>query len=76
MNCWNNLSGYSDYCLVHLKMFKEKGTEILLKITSKIGKNWTSFIQRVTSETEKDDSNLIQFIKFVRILEDYHINLS
>lgn len=51
--CWSSPSGYSDYCMVHVKIFKEKGTALLSKIASNVGgSNWSSFISRITKESE------------------------
>jgi len=46
--CWVARAGYSDYCSLHVKMFKEKGTQLLVALTEKLGKAWPQFIHRIT----------------------------
>jgi hypothetical protein len=39
-----------------------------------IGKQWTVFINRVSQDAEKDDANIIQYSRFLRILEEYRVS--
>ena len=52
--CWSTPQGFSDYCLNHVKMFKEKGIQILTGLTDKIP-DWPVFIKRIRQAAEKDD---------------------
>lgn len=74
--CWNSPSGFSDYCSVHLKIFKEQGTQILVRVAEKVQKSWTAFLSRVSSESQEEDSNLIQYSRLLRILDDYKAPLN
>lgn len=74
-HCWSAQVGSSEYCSVHLKMCREKAIQVLGKITDKVGKQWTTFIQSVAEHSERDDANLIQFDRFLRVLEDFKVNL-
>jgi len=47
-HCWTAQSGQSDYCTVHLKMFRERGVQLLAKIFESVCKVWNSFISRVS----------------------------
>lgn len=39
-NCWQAPSGLSDFCLMHSKMFKNKGLIIIQSIHEKLGFKW------------------------------------
>jgi hypothetical protein len=56
-----------------VKIFKEKATQTLAKITAKLGKNWNSFLSKVTKETEADDGKLIRLERFIELLREYHL---
>lgn len=46
--------GFSDYCLSHVKMFKERGLQILTGLSERIDE-WHDFIKRVRQNAQKDD---------------------
>lgn len=57
-NCWTNCLGQSEYCQVHIKMFKEKGTQICNDLPLRV-KRWPAFMYKLKKYAEKSDSNLI-----------------
>ncbi len=75
-NCWHNPAGFSDYCALHLKMFKEKALKILAHITEKIGNKWQEFITRVYQEVDKDDNNIMPYNKLLKIFDDFKVSIT
>ncbi|CDW71853.1 ef-hand calcium-binding domain-containing protein 6-like [Stylonychia lemnae] len=73
--CWESPIGFSDYCQTHVKMFKERGLQILTGLTEKIP-DWKTFIKRIRQNVQKDDANIIKFTTFIKVLEDYDVKLN
>jgi hypothetical protein len=46
-NCWNSPAGFSNFCGVHLKMAREKGSQVLAVISDKVG-DWQKFVIRIS----------------------------
>lgn len=73
--CWQNTVGCSDYCLIHIKMFKEKGLQIMSSLCDRIAE-WPKFIKQLKSLADKDDINIIDLPKFVKVLDSHGITLT
>jgi hypothetical protein len=67
--CWSTPVGFSDYCSIHVKMFKEKGTQLLSKLIERV-KDWKFFIKKIRREASKDDPNIILYRRFLKIIEE------
>ena len=53
-------------------MQKEQATQIMAKIAERLGKDWNAFIDRISKEVEQEDSNLIKYSKFLKVLSDFN----
>jgi hypothetical protein len=72
--CWNSPVGASDYCDIHLKMFKEKGINIMTKVSQKV-KDWPKFMKDLKNQVDKENPNTISFNAFLKLLNAHHVDL-
>lgn len=57
-------------------MFKEKATKLLSGLQEQIGKNWHEFIKKIRHAAEKDDRNVIQYEKLLKILQEFKVKFN
>ncbi len=67
--------GCSDYCNMHLKMFKEKAISLVTGLNKKIT-DWKAFITKLRQSADKEDINIIEYKRFLQILQEYGTVLS
>lgn len=74
-NCWNAPAGFSNYCVVHLKMARERGTQALAAISERVS-DWQKFITRISQEVDKEDANLIDQGKLYSVLAEFGVTVN
>lgn len=57
-SCFNPQVGLSDYCKLHIKIFRDKGLEILIQIKQGLTKKnrWDQFLKDITAEMKPGNS--------------------
>jgi Ca2+-binding EF-hand superfamily protein len=73
--CWETPVGCSDYCSIHLKMFKEKAILLVTGLTKKIP-DWKAFINKLRQAADREDINIIEYKVFLTILQEQGIVFS
>lgn len=75
--CWNIIKGQTNYCLVHLKMYRAKVESLFNKLYHRFKNNgqWNSFIQKLKRAADGDDHFSILYDRFDKLLQRFKIKL-